>query len=154
MAITGSNCELSASFRAPPGVLGPPDDAKSTRPQSACMTTTGKQTLKPGWCLQIEWPLSIVISQQAMTQYQLIFRHLFELKYVERQLNGVWQVLQATRGLFRWGAFNSLIPLLLRCISLHTFSVMPRRLQWLLLQGNVTQQESIVCYLHFLRTPL
>lgn len=51
--------------------------------------------------LQIEWPLSIVISQQAMTQYQLIFRHLFELKYVERQLNGVWQVLQATRGLFR-----------------------------------------------------
>lgn len=56
----------------------------------------------PGWCLQIEWPLSIVISQQAMTQYQLIFRHLFELKYVERQLNGVWQVLQATRGLFRW----------------------------------------------------
>lgn len=51
--------------------------------------------------VQIEWPLSIVISQQAMTQYQLIFRHLFELKYVERQLVGVWQVLQATRGLFR-----------------------------------------------------
>ena len=51
--------------------------------------------------MQIEWPLSIVISQQAMTQYQLIFRHLFELKYVERQLVGVWQVLQATRGLFR-----------------------------------------------------
>ena len=52
--------------------------------------------------LQIEWPLSIVISQQAMTQYQLIFRHLFELKYVERQLVGVWQLLQPTRGLFRY----------------------------------------------------
>jgi len=43
-----------------------------------------------------------VISQQAMTQYQLIFRHLFELKYVERQLVGVWQLLQPTRGLFRY----------------------------------------------------
>ena len=52
-------------------------------------------------CAQIEWPLSIVISQQAITQYQLVFRHLFELKYVERQLVGVWQTLQATRGLFR-----------------------------------------------------
>ena len=48
-----------------------------------------------------------------MTQYQLIFRHLFELKYVERQLNGVWQVLQATRGLFRWGVMNS--PCFLPC---------------------------------------
>jgi len=37
-----------------------------------------------------------------MTQYQLIFRHLFELKYVERQLVGVWQLLQPTRGLFRY----------------------------------------------------
>ena len=64
--------------------------------------------------MQIEWPLSIVISQQAMTQYQLIFRHLFELKYVERQLNGVWQVLQATRGLFRWAVMNSpLLPTIL-----------------------------------------
>ncbi|KAL3137516.1 hypothetical protein ABBQ38_004802 [Trebouxia sp. C0009 RCD-2024] len=62
---------------------------------------------------KIEWPLSIVISQQAMAQYQLIFRHLFELKYVERQLNGVWQVLQATRGLFRWPSAT-----LKRCYSL------------------------------------
>lgn len=66
--------------------------------------------------MQIEWPLSIVISQQAMTQYQLIFRHLFELKYVERQLNGVWQVLQATRGLFRWAIQNS--PLLVTMLIL------------------------------------
>ncbi|KAL3150919.1 hypothetical protein ABBQ32_000669 [Trebouxia sp. C0010 RCD-2024] len=54
-----------------------------------------------------EWPLSIMISQQAMAQYQLIFRHLFELKCVQRQLNGVWQVLQAIWGLFRWGTWAS-----------------------------------------------
>lgn len=50
---------------------------------------------------QVEWPLSIVVSQQAMAQYQLIFRHLFELKYVEQQLNSVWQILQSTRRLYR-----------------------------------------------------
>lgn len=71
----------------------------------------GKEAFLLGY--KIEWPLSIVISQQAMAQYQLIFRHLFELKYVERQLNGVWQVLQATRGLFRWPSAT-----LKRCYSL------------------------------------
>ena len=45
--------------------------------------------------------MSIVVSQQAMAQYQLIFRHLFELKYVEQQLNSVWQILQSTRRLYR-----------------------------------------------------
>lgn len=51
--------------------------------------------------IQVEWPLSIVVSQQSMAQYQLIFRHLFELKYVEQQLNSVWQTLQSTRRLYR-----------------------------------------------------
>ncbi len=43
-----------------------------------------------------------------MTQYQLIFRHLFELKYVERQLVGVWQLLQPTRGLFRYATHQNI----------------------------------------------
>lgn len=41
--------------------------------------------------------MSVVVSQQAMTQYQVIFRHLFELKYVERELNSIWRVFQVTR---------------------------------------------------------
>lgn len=36
-----------------------------------------------------------------MTHYQLLFRHLFELKFVERDLNATWQIYQATRGLTR-----------------------------------------------------
>ena len=48
-------------------------------------------------CDQVEWPLSIVISQQSLTRYQLLFRHLFELKWAERDLNAVWQIYQATR---------------------------------------------------------
>ena len=50
---------------------------------------------------QVEWPMSIVVSKMAMLQYQLIFRHLFELKHVERQLNAAWQLYQTTRGLYR-----------------------------------------------------
>lgn len=49
--------------------------------------------------MQVDWPLSVVISEAAMTQYQLIFRHLFELKIVERQLNNSWRLFQATRSL-------------------------------------------------------
>lgn len=33
---------------------------------------------------------------------QVIFKHLFQLKYAERQLNNVWAALQPTRGLARW----------------------------------------------------
>ena len=32
---------------------------------------------------------------------QVIFKHLFQLKYAERQLNNVWAALQPTRGLSR-----------------------------------------------------
>ncbi|KAK9863562.1 hypothetical protein WJX84_003827 [Apatococcus fuscideae] len=50
-------------------------------------------------CFKVDWPLSVVVSEAAMTQYQLIFRHLFELKIVERQLNNSWRLFQATRTL-------------------------------------------------------
>ena len=49
----------------------------------------------------MEWPLSIVISHQALTRYQLMFRHLFELKWAERDLNAVWQIYQSTRMLYK-----------------------------------------------------
>lgn len=44
--------------------------------------------------LQVQWPLSIVISRKALTKYQLLFRLLFHCKHVERQLCGAWQVHQ------------------------------------------------------------
>ncbi|KAJ7516840.1 hypothetical protein O6H91_21G000900 [Diphasiastrum complanatum] len=48
---------------------------------------------------KVRWPLSLVISRKALTKYQLIFRHLFHCKHVERQLCTTWQAHQATRGL-------------------------------------------------------
>lgn len=38
----------------------------------------------------VQWPVSIVLNQTALSQYQMLFRLLFYLKHVERQLLKVW----------------------------------------------------------------
>ena len=49
--------------------------------------------------IRVRYPLSIVLSRQALTKYQLIFRHLFFCKHVERQLCSTWLSHQATKEL-------------------------------------------------------
>ncbi|CAG2176410.1 unnamed protein product [Oppiella nova] len=39
----------------------------------------------------VSWPLSLIISRKNITCYQMLFRHLFYCKYVERQLEEVWK---------------------------------------------------------------
>lgn len=66
---------------------------------------------QPGWQMfllnfKVEWPLSLVVSKLQLLQYQLIFKHLFGLKFIERELANAWQQLQPCRGLSRsvaWG---------------------------------------------------
>jgi gamma-tubulin complex component 2 len=54
---------------------------------------------------RIPFPVSLILSPKAMGQYQLLFRHLFFTKYVERRLIRVWRdhqilkKLDALRGL-------------------------------------------------------
>lgn len=48
---------------------------------------------------EVPWPLSVVVPDAAMAQYQMIFRHLFELKWVERELNRVCGMYAATKSL-------------------------------------------------------
>lgn len=38
----------------------------------------------------VTWPISLVLDRKALTQYQMIFRHLFHCKHVERLLCRVW----------------------------------------------------------------
>ena len=38
----------------------------------------------------VGWPLSLVINRKALTKYQLLFRHLFYCKHIERQLCAAW----------------------------------------------------------------
>lgn len=39
----------------------------------------------------VKWPLSLVLSRRCLTRYQLIFRHLFSCKYVEREIASAWK---------------------------------------------------------------
>jgi len=56
---------------------------------------------------QVEWPVSLLLSRNAIVKYQLIFRHLFHCKHVERQLSTCWLSQQATKGLGCTAAFSA-----------------------------------------------
>lgn len=53
------------------------------------------------FCLdvRISWPLSLVLSPAAVLRYQLLFRHLFFCRYVERSVCGAWVAHQACKEL-------------------------------------------------------
>lgn len=38
----------------------------------------------------VKWPVSLVLNRKELTRYQMLFRHLFYCKHVERQLCSVW----------------------------------------------------------------
>jgi hypothetical protein len=46
---------------------------------------------------RVKWPLSLVLSRRAVTKYQLLFRHLFLIKWVERGLHAAWADQQTTK---------------------------------------------------------
>jgi len=48
---------------------------------------------------KVDFPLSLILSREVMTSYQLLFRHLFFSKYVERRLFGTWLDHQMLKGL-------------------------------------------------------
>ena len=61
-------------------------------------------------CAQVEWPVSVVVSQASLEIYQAQFRHLFELELCERSLQNIWRIYQSTRPLFRCaGTDNRLV---------------------------------------------
>ena len=60
------------------------------------VTRPPSSTSLPGYealCLDyhVEWPLSLILSRMHLTHYQLLFRHLFLCKYVERKLARAWK---------------------------------------------------------------
>ncbi|EAR93549.3 Spc97/Spc98 family protein (macronuclear) [Tetrahymena thermophila SB210] len=48
---------------------------------------------------RIKWPLNLIFNRKTLTKYQLIFRHLFNCKYIERQLSNAWLVQQSMKEL-------------------------------------------------------
>eukprot|EP01104_Vermistella_antarctica_P007997 TRINITY_DN1988_c0_g1_i3.p1 TRINITY_DN1988_c0_g1~~TRINITY_DN1988_c0_g1_i3.p1 ORF type:complete len:712 (-),score=144.71 TRINITY_DN1988_c0_g1_i3:263-2398(-) len=46
----------------------------------------------------VQWPLSLVLSRSAITRYQILFRHLFQCRLIERQLCNAWTYHQCMKG--------------------------------------------------------
>lgn len=40
---------------------------------------------------EIRWPLSLILNRRSLACYQMIFRHLFYCKHVERMMCQVWK---------------------------------------------------------------
>ena len=39
---------------------------------------------------KVRWPISLILNRKSMTKYQMLFRHLFYFKHLERQLSSSW----------------------------------------------------------------
>lgn len=72
---------------APPPAVLHPDPAQSS--------LSGLEAFSLDY--SVKWPLSLVISRKALVKYQMLFRHFFHCKHVERQLCASWSKLQAAR---------------------------------------------------------
>ena len=46
---------------------------------------------------KVQWPVSLILSKNSIVKYQLLFRHLFHCKHVERQLSSSWLTQQSTK---------------------------------------------------------
>jgi gamma-tubulin complex component 2 len=82
-----------------PGPLKPVVPTPMTEEEKA--TIGEKRTARESFMLsyQVPWPLSIVAPEASVAQYQMVFKHLFELKWVERELVRVTGLVAATADL-------------------------------------------------------
>eukprot|EP01117_Protostelium_nocturnum_P017756 TRINITY_DN7283_c0_g1_i1.p1 TRINITY_DN7283_c0_g1~~TRINITY_DN7283_c0_g1_i1.p1 ORF type:complete len:773 (-),score=225.32 TRINITY_DN7283_c0_g1_i1:228-2546(-) len=97
---------------------------------------------------KVRWPLSLVISRKSLTKYQLIFRHLFLCKYVERQLCTAWGHHQSMKELDLRRALSSSFSLRQRMMQFlqnvlyyMMFEVMEPN--WQLLEKNLREANTI-----------
>lgn len=69
----------------------------------------------------VEWPVSIVLNQWALSQYQMLFRLLFYCKHVERQLCKVWientRIRKSNESNEMWRGANALRQRMLNAIQ-------------------------------------
>lgn len=58
------------------------------RPDPCSVSLSGVEALSLDY--QVKWPLSLVISRKSLFKYQMLFRHLFFCRHVERELCATW----------------------------------------------------------------
>nr|XP_026491623.1 gamma-tubulin complex component 2-like isoform X2 [Vanessa tameamea] len=64
------------------------EEEKEYKQNKDCLPLTGIETFSFG--MEVKWPVSLILNHKAIACYQMIFRHLFYCKHVERLLCRVW----------------------------------------------------------------
>ncbi|CAN8076089.1 unnamed protein product [Agarophyton chilense] len=68
---------------------------------------------------KLEWPLNLVVSETEVLKYQFLFRYLFYLKYVERELENCWNLHMRAKGSLKRVATSLVRSFALRNRMLH-----------------------------------
>jgi gamma-tubulin complex component 2 len=76
------------------GVAYDGDEAHVAMTPKEALRLTGFETFTLDY--EAPWPVSLVLSRRALTKYQLLFRHMFHCKHVERRLCATWQTWQSS----------------------------------------------------------
>ncbi|XP_054718051.1 gamma-tubulin complex component 2-like [Uloborus diversus] len=78
-------------------ILQIPPDKENDGDMSENMVLSGLQAF--AFAYEVKWPLSLVINGKALTCYQMLFRHLFYCKHIERLLGQVWTLNKRAKSL-------------------------------------------------------
>lgn len=103
---------------------------------------------------EVGWPLSLVINKRAIEKYQLLFRHIFQCKYVEREICNSYIKGKFTREFSCGNEYTKLNILkhrmldFVRNFQYYMVQVIEKNFQLLLekLQNSVTTIEDIMQY--------
>ncbi|KAF8792059.1 gamma-tubulin complex component 2-like isoform X2 [Argiope bruennichi] len=80
-------------------ILQIPTDVQNEYRNTESMMLTGLEAFVFDY--EVKWPLSLVINRKALAYYQILFRHLFYCKHIERLLGRVWSLNKRTKSLPR-----------------------------------------------------
>ncbi|GMH34412.1 hypothetical protein BSKO_02246 [Bryopsis sp. KO-2023] len=100
---------------------------------------------------RVDWPLTLIAPVRQMLRYQLLFKHLFSLKRVERELGKAWHVLQMSKRIFHRNVDGVLQRTCLLCHDfMHTFQMYIRFLtveilepEWITLEAEVAKAKDV-----------
>ncbi|GIY30343.1 gamma-tubulin complex component 2 [Caerostris extrusa] len=76
-------------------ILQIPTDMQNEYRNTETMMLTGLEAFVFDY--EVKWPLSLVINGKALAYYQILFRHLFYCKHIERLLGHVWSLNKRTK---------------------------------------------------------
>ncbi len=78
-----------------PQMLGKEPPSAVDRPHGDGTSLSGVEA----FCLdyKVKWPLSLVISRKCLYRYQMLFRHLFYCRHVERELCSTWTTCKSAK---------------------------------------------------------